>query len=702
MTISSKFYLILGAIATVFSVAAAITLYSLAASEKDAAIVNAMGRQRMLTQAMAKSALGYSTAKNQHSHLEQQVTMVDNYITNMRAAYTQIVVPVANAHGIELSMAEDDHKQGQLPFPATLTRLVNNRFQENSQSSVDIIAKHPVNPNQTLKFASDEAAWEFITQNTNKIYSSPVERDGKMYQRFYTADTATVQACVDCHVGLQGQQVKLGDTLGIRRFEVPFSDDVALGRQLMNPSLHEYEQARDIFQKTLAAMKNGGEYPLDLGMTTMGYVEAIEDETSQAKIQEVEAKFSEFTGIVGKLLAIPPGSTQARLALQDVLSKSNELRKLSNDLVSLYAQVADRNHANIFTTMIIMLVVVLAIVIMAGTFFRVAVISRINDTVSSLREIARGDGDLTRRLDASKKDELGQLAEAFNEFTEKIQGLVGRVQASGAQLTSAASNLNGLADHTQQTIVRQQSEIDMVATAMNEMAATVQEVAHNTSAASEDAEQVDDQARNGREVVTQTVHSIHELSDGMERISKVIYKLNHESESIGTVLDVIRGVADQTNLLALNAAIEAARAGEQGRGFAVVADEVRTLASRTQSSTEDIQAMIERLQNGANEAVQVTENSRQKMMNSVSEVTRAEKSLDSITQSVGTIKDMSTQIASAAEEQTKVAEEINGNISRISQSADDSVETMNELAGNANELATLAEQMDDLVRQFRA
>ena len=317
-----------GAIAAVFSVAAATTFYFLAASEEDAAIVNALGRPRMLTQAMAKSALGYSAARNEVSNLQQQITMLDSYITNMRAVYTGMVVPVAKANGIELSVAENAQQHGQLPFPATLTRLVNNRFREKNQSRVDIIAEQPINPNQTLQFASDEAGWKFVSQNPTKIFSAPVERDGKLYQRFYTSDTATVQACVDCHAKIKGRPVKLGDTLGIRRFEVPFSNDVALGRSLMSPGLHEYEQARDIFQQTLSAMQSGGEYPLDLGMTTTGHVEAIRDDASQAKILEVETKFTEFIAIVDRLLAATPGSTQARLALQDVLWVSNELCKL--------------------------------------------------------------------------------------------------------------------------------------------------------------------------------------------------------------------------------------------------------------------------------------------------------------------------------------------------------------------------------------
>ena len=215
-----------------------------------------------------------------------------------------------------------------------------------------------------------------------------------------------------------------------------------------------------------------------------------------------------------------------------------------NDLVSTYTQVADRNHTNIFRTMIVTLAAILTIVFLAGAFFRMTVISRIDDTVSSLRQIARGDGDLTRRLQAGSKDELGELAGAFNEFTEKIQRLVGRVQASGAQLSNTAHDLKCFADRTSHAIVGQQSEIDTVAIAMNEMAATVQDVSRSTSAAREDADRVGEQASTGREVVASAVQSIHKLSDDMEHIYGVINHLNKESENIGTVLDVIRGVAE--------------------------------------------------------------------------------------------------------------------------------------------------------------
>jgi methyl-accepting chemotaxis protein len=261
--------------------------------------------------------------------------------------------------------------------------------------------------------------------------------------------------------------------------------------------------------------------------------------------------------------------------------------------------------------------------------------------------------------------------------------------------------MSSITEQATHSVRQQQNEIDQVATAMNEMTATVQEVARNAEQAAQAAQQADHSAQNGASVAGSARREITGLVDEVETSAGVIQELQSESENIGMVLDVIRGIAEQTNLLALNAAIEAARAGEQGRGFAVVADEVRTLASRTQKSTEEIHHMIERLQSGASNAVKVMTQARGKGQGGVGEMGRVTDTLGEIARAVASINDMNTQIASAAEEQSAVAEEINRNVSNISQGSAQSAQGTEQTAFASMELARLAADLQTLVARFK-
>ena len=325
----------------------------------------------------------------------------------------------------------------------------------------------------------------------------------------------------------------------------------------------------------------------------------------------------------------------------------------------------------------------------------------LRSTVLRLNDIASGEGNLTHRLPVEGKDELADLAVSFNAFVATIQDLVKQVAAATAQLAAASEQLSATSLETTQEVRRQQSETDQVATAMNEMTATVQDVARSASEAARSAQQTDEQASAGKDVVRLTIDSIQSLATEVEDAAGVIQRLSSHSEEIGKVLDVIRGIAEQTNLLALNAAIEAARAGEQGRGFAVVADEVRTLASRTQASTQEIQSMIEGLQGNAGKAVEAMEKGRVQARDSVEQAGRAGESLDAITAAVTNISDMNTQIASAAEEQTAVAEEINRNVANIGQSVDETARGSEQISRASEELARLAAELQNKVGQFR-
>jgi methyl-accepting chemotaxis protein len=339
-------------------------------------------------------------------------------------------------------------------------------------------------------------------------------------------------------------------------------------------------------------------------------------------------------------------------------------------------------------------------VITFGIFYS-KVIPPLNTLMSSLRDMNNGSGDLTRRLPQQGKDEVGVIVDEFNRFVGHLQAIVMDVAHSSTQLNKTAEGMLGVVSEAEKGMIKQQDETMHVATAMNEMSNTVQEIARNAARAAESADQADKEALQSKQVVTQTKLAINELATEVEKATQVIHQLEAESDNIGTILDVIRDIADQTNLLALNAAIEAARAGEQGRGFAVVADEVRSLASRTQDSTQQIKTMIERLQTGANNAVAVMETGRAQAQRSVQQATQAEGSLEVITKAVGTINEMNMQIASAAEEQNSVSSEINRNIHNIGQVTEQTFQGVQESTALCGEVIKESKQLQALMKKFQ-
>lgn len=367
----------------------------------------------------------------------------------------------------------------------------------------------------------------------------------------------------------------------------------------------------------------------------------------------------------------------------------------------VYTDDAEADFKAILTRQIIGTLVLMALVAGAVAVTLQTIRQPLQQLGQAMKNIAGGDANLTQRLPTHGRDELSYISHHFNRFIEQLQGIINDVQQTTQQVTEHSENIQVASTTTRQLTDDQRQQSEMAATGASEMSQTIQEVASHAQSASESARDADKNSRHGLKIMEETQQRIADLVTVIQSSQSVIQNLHSESDAIGSVLDVIRGIAEQTNLLALNAAIEAARAGEQGRGFAVVADEVRTLASRTQQSTAEIDNMITRLQQQAGNAVTAMEES---VNNSRATSDMAEKAADAIrniSQAVATITDMNMNIASAVEQQSAVANEVTGNITHIADSSNTITDTMHEADQINKTLLQCTNELQQLVQRFR-
>ncbi|POA49390.1 methyl-accepting chemotaxis protein [Pseudomonas sp. MPR-ANC1] len=435
---------------------------------------------------------------------------------------------------------------------------------------------------------------------------------------------------------------------------------------------------------------------LDVAIGSLKQLNTHFSSTQQDALRQLETALVNYRNA---LMAYKNANTDAVQARKEMTDQGAAIVTTSEQLYQIQLDRRDIESAQARTFQLISTLLALLVGVIAAVIITRQITRPLQETLAVVERIA--SGDLSQNVIVTRRDELGVLQQGIARMGVTLRDLISGIRDGVTQIASAAEELSAVTEQTSAGVNSQKVETDQVATAMHEMTATVQEVARNAEEASQAAAAADGEAREGDKVVNEAIAQIERLASEVVRSTEAMSVLQQESDKIGSVMDVIKAVAEQTNLLALNAAIEAARAGEAGRGFAVVADEVRGLAQRTQKSTEEIEGLVAGLQNGTQQVSAVMSNSRALTDSSVALTRKAGASLENITRTVSNIQSMNQQIAAAAEQQSAVAEEISRSIINVRDVSEQTAAASDETAASSVELARLGGQLQQMVSHFR-
>ena len=621
------------------------------------------GAVLVLTLILAWNGWGSLGSVIQRSGWMTEISYLNNTLTGLRIARLQFML----ANGDTESTERLDKNLGI--YLAQQTKLLNT-------------FKNPIN----VKMLKEQAGYnELYQRSLNDMRQAYVAANGS--QR--TVDAAA------------NRLAELTGTIHARTLQLPAYEELRFEQLHAITKIREdIKQAQYLFRIYLATPSadniQATHAQLDAAAASLDQYRSVLNSDNADAITQIRTTLAEYRSAIETL----EGATQAiAKSRQEMTDHQKDIVRLSDALYQFQLERLDIESGEARNRLIISAVLALLLGVLAAWLITRQITLPLRSTLADVERIA--SGDLTATTQVTRRDELGVLQQGIQKMGTTLRELIGGIRDGVSQISSAAEELSAVTNQTSAGVSSQKSETDQVATAMHEMSATVQEVARNAEQAAQAATEADQEAREGDRVVAEVVAQIERMASEVVRSSDAMVALQNDSDKIGSVMNVIRAVAEQTNLLALNAAIEAARAGEAGRGFAVVADEVRGLAQRTQKSTEEIEQLVTALQGGTHQVSAIMQNSRNLTESSVDLTRRAGTSLARITSTVSNIQAMNQQIATAAEQQSAVAEEISRSVVNVRDLSEQAAAASEETAASSVELARLGSQLQTMVSRFR-
>jgi len=689
------------------------TLWVVQSQKADSLVINIAGRQRMLSQKYTKEFYKeYYDYLNHRQLVDSAVHLADTATRQVnadRAQYQKIMRKVKKeVPGLSTCWNWQD-VEGAAPLSVTFMREVSEELKNTEGYEYDLLSKYNINKERGLRDSFEQEAWDQLVINPQEPFSSlDQSEDGTVHLRYAVADM-TKEKCASCH-NKDPQSPKhdfvVGELMGILAVRVPVTNDLGLAASLMQFDAESVDgtlsaKTAELFVTTLTALENGGETYSDLGMTQTISIPKTTDTEIAAKLGEVGAAWGQLAQAVTQMKEVEPYTPEYFKAVETVGAMNLAVLKNMNQAVGMYqassqaktAFLARTEYASAF----------LACLVFVGSLFLVnlSVIRPLNRMVEMVKSIAGGGGDLTQRLDDASKSEIGQLAKWFNTFVENLHGIISDVRQATGEVAAASTEIAASSEEMAAGMDEQTGQVTQVSAALEEMSSSVIEVAQKCSQASNQAKDAGDSATGGGEIVDRTITEIEAIAQQVNESAQSVATLGQKSEQIGEIIEVINDIADQTNLLALNAAIEAARAGEHGRGFAVVADEVRKLAERTQQATEEVSKSITEIQDETQGAVQRMDSGREQVKKGVDYSREAGDALGRIVDGTQGVSKEIGDIAAAAEEQSSTAEEISRSVEQINAVMRQTAEGTSQSATAAAQLSHNAEQLQSIVMRFK-